>query len=68
MFQHLLVVCVAGALDRRIVCALIIGTVLFLFRIALLLFANQEGLRPILSYVTPIINGVVAASARRAFS
>jgi len=54
-------------MDRKLISAVIIGVVLFSIGVALQVFAGQEGLRIILSFIIPFIVGVVAVGIKRGF-
>ena len=54
-------------MENRIIYAVISGAALFAVAIALRLNASQEGLQIILSFIAPLIVGIVAIGIKRGF-
>jgi len=54
-------------MDKKIIYAVIVGIVLFVVAIALMIYANQEGLQIILFFMTFFVVGFIATGVKRGF-
>jgi hypothetical protein len=54
-------------MDKKLICAIVAGVILYAVGIALRFFSGEGGLQFVLSFATPFIVGVIVTGVRRGF-